>query len=147
MKEESYRIHSPVSFEHQNKMSIQRIGRQRESQRNERTLHMYQVCDWFPRGQLWSRGWSRRRRRRDWAASRLRRGRTSWRRGACGTYQCLWLALPSDHSDRFFYSTSAPTILLMSFSQSDNAGNLWTLTYDQNSICIYFHQLSKALFV
>lgn len=52
---------------------------EREGKRKERAFPTYQVCDRFPRGQLWSGGRTRRRRRRDWAASRLRCGRTSWR--------------------------------------------------------------------
>lgn len=71
---------------------------------------MYQVCDGLPWGQLGSRGRPRRRRWGDRAASRLRRGRTSWRRGACGTNQRLWLALPSAHSDRDLHSTSSSNI-------------------------------------
>lgn len=41
--------------------------------------HFYQICEGFPGGQFWSRGWPRGRRWRDGTASRLRCGSPGWR--------------------------------------------------------------------
>lgn len=72
----------------------QKKGRKSDVQRWDGVFHAYQVCDWFPRGQLWSRRWTGGRRRGDGAASRLRRGGTSWRRGSCKKEKRKWTSLP-----------------------------------------------------
>lgn len=90
----------------------------------EQIFHTYQICDGFPRGQLWSWGRSRRRRRRDRTAPRLRRGGPSWRRGACGTDQWLWLALPSDHRERDLHLS----IYLHDYTKDDDNRTQFAIT-------------------